>query len=177
MKAGGNEVTGGGSAARVFSAQPDRVAAAWRRLRYAEGKKGEVPNNLLDNMVEQFVSEVGRSLAGARGSAWTRTQGVLRVSVDRGARGLYEEFSALRRCMVDALDVLGAGAEERAVVNQALDEATQSAVALAQRFTDPDADAPEVPFGGLVVEYFERAQAQQQPQKQKSEPERRNAVH
>jgi hypothetical protein len=129
-------------AARVFSQQPDRVAAAWRRVRYAEGRKGEVPHNLLDDVVEPFICEVGKSLDGDPSSAWARTRAVLRLSPERGVRALYEEFSALRRCLVDALEVLGGSEAERTTINRAVDEAVDSAVAYFQRLTDSTADAP-----------------------------------
>jgi hypothetical protein len=161
-------------AARVFSQQPDRVAAAWRRVRYAEGRKGEVPHNLLDDVVEPFICEVGRSLAGDPSSAWGRTRAVLRLSPERGVRALYEEFAALRRCLVDALEVLGGSEEDRTTINRAVDEAVDSAVAYFQRLSDASADAPRVSFGGLVVEFFERTR----PARHKSPEERaRAALH
>lgn len=158
-----NSSTGGGSAAskvaRVLSTSPDRVAAAWRRVRFADGPKGDVPDNLLDDVVENFVREIGRSLAGAEGSAWSRTRGVLRISTVRGVRALYDEFGALRRCLVDAVEVLGGEANDRGLIHAAVDEAVQSAVALYSRMQDPFANEPGVPFGGVVVEYFERPRA------------------
>ena len=161
-------------AARVFSQQPDRVAAAWRRVRYAEGRKGEVPHNLLDDVVEPFICEVGRGLSGAPGSAWARTRGVLRLSPERGVRALYDEFAALRRCLVDALEVLGGTDADRDVINRAVDEAVDSAVAYFQQLSDGRAEAPRVPFGGLVVEFFERPT----PSRTRTAPERlRAALH
>lgn len=145
------------SVARVLIEQPDRVTAAWRRLCYAQGKKGEVPSNLLETVVEPFVREIGHRLAGGDQSAWSRTRGVLRISPERGVRRLYDEFATLRRCLQDVVEVLGGGMRERAVVNAALDEAVDSAVALARQFEDPDAEGPVVPFGGLVVEFYEQA--------------------
>ena len=143
--------------ARVFAGQPERLAAAWRRVRFAEGRKeGAPPRNQLDGVVEPFIREVGRSLEGKEGSAWSRTRAVLRLAPRRGARALHEEFSALRRCLVDALEVLGGTEAERTAINRAVDEAVDSAVAYFQRLTDATADAPRVPFGGLVVEFFER---------------------
>ena len=147
---------GAAAVARVFTQQPDRVAAAWRRVRYAQQKDGGSPQNLLDDVVEPFIRAVGGSLAGDKLSAWARTGGVLRLSVDRGPRALYDEFTALRRCLVDAMEVLGGGDSERSVVERSVDEAVDSAVALAQRMSDPSAAGPRVPFGGLVVECFDR---------------------
>src|SRR5690349_3139233 len=77
-------VVAAGSVGRVFSSRPDRLAAAWRRVRYSQTKKGTIPENLLDTLVEPFIQEIGRNLCGAQGSAWTRTRGVLRVSAGRG---------------------------------------------------------------------------------------------
>lgn len=146
------------AAARLFANQPERVAAAWRRVRYANSKKGQtyLPMNLLDSVIEPFVREIGFQLAGKAGSAWTRTTGVLRVSPERGPRGLYEEFAVLRRCLTDALDVVGASAEVRARVSACVDEAVDSSIAHLVQLGSADAEAPAVPFGGLVVEYFER---------------------
>ncbi|MBU8899430.1 hypothetical protein DRW03_28915 [Corallococcus sp. H22C18031201] len=143
--------------ARVFSRQPDRIAALWRRARLAsvEGP-GSLEPSLLDGLVETFIRELGRTLEGEDTSPWSRTRAVLRLSSTRGARALYDEFAALRRCLVDTVDVLGGGDSERRAINRALDEAVDSAVALLQRLTDAKAEGPRVPFGGLVVEYFER---------------------
>jgi hypothetical protein len=142
----------------VFIGQPERLAAAWRRVRYAETKQaaGATTRNQLDGVVESFIREVGRSLEGKEGSPWSRTRAVLRLTPQRGARALHEEFSALRRCLVDAVETLGGGDAERAVVNQALDEAVDSAVALMERLANPLAPRPRVPFAGVVVQLFER---------------------
>jgi len=145
----------GGAVARVFLQQPDRIAAAWRRVRQAHGGgTPEIPL-LIDALVEPFVREVGQALLGTPGSPWTRTRGLLRLSPSRGARGLYDEFAALRRCMTDALEVLGGGSEERRIISSALDDAVDSAVALSQQLQDPSAEPPLFPFGGVVVELYE----------------------
>jgi hypothetical protein len=150
--------------ARVFTQQPDRLAAAWRRVRCLGTSPVHPPNSLLDGLVESFIREVGHSIAGEESSPWSRTRAVLRLSPERGARGLYDEFAVLRRCLVDAVEVLGGGDPERAVVNRALDEAVDSAVALQQRMVNAEAEGPRVPFGGLVVECFERpSEARAQP--------------
>lgn len=120
------------------------------------GSQVHPPQSLLDGLVESFIREVGASLAGNETSPWSRTRAVLRLSPERGARALYEEFALLRRCMVDAVEVLGGGDAERAVVNRCVDEAVDSAVALLQRLKDASAEGPRVPFGGLVVEWFDR---------------------
>jgi hypothetical protein len=144
------------SAARVFSQQPDRVAAAWRRVRLAQASHGAPVHNLLDDVVEPFIRELGRNLEGAAGSAWARTRGVLRVSPERGVQALQEEFVTLLRCLGDALNVLGAGPVQQALVRSALQEAMESALAHAHQLVEPSAPSPRVPFGGLVVELFER---------------------
>jgi hypothetical protein len=144
----------------VFAGQPERLAAAWRRVRFAEARKeGSPPRNQLDGVVEPFIREVGRSLEGKGGSPWSRTRAVLRLTPKRGVRALHEEFAALRRCLLDAVETLGGGDAERAVVNQALDEAEDSAVALMERLVNPIAPRPRVPFAGLVVQLFERPAA------------------
>ncbi len=142
--------------ARVFTQQPDRLAAAWRRVRCMGSSQLHPPQSLLDGLVEPFIHEVGLSLIGDPTSPWSRTRAVLRLSSERGARGLYDEFAVLRRCLVDAVEVLGGGDPERAVVNRSLDEAVDSAVALLQRMKDASAEEPRVPFGGLVVEWFDQ---------------------
>ncbi len=143
------------SASRLFVDQPDRIAAAWRRSLGIRRPRRH--RHLLDCVVEPFVREVGEALAGAAGSPWSRTRGVLRVSADRGVSALLEEFSALRRCMDDALESLASSAEERATVRYALDEAQHAALALHDLTFDPGAEQPLVRFGGLVVEFFEQA--------------------
>lgn len=149
----------GGAAARVLLQQPQRLAAAWRRVRHVELRREGQPSGaapLLDGLVEPFLREIGASLVGAPGSAWERTPGVLRLSQARGARALYVEFAALRRCLEDTLDALQASDAERRTVSRALDEAVDSAVALLERLASPGAEGPRVPFGGLVLEVFER---------------------
>jgi hypothetical protein len=138
--------------------QPERLAAAWRRVRFAEAKKnGQVPRNQLDSVVAPFIREVGRSMEGKDGSPWSRTRAVLRLAPKRGVRALHEEFATLRQCLLDAIEALGGGEEERTVVNRALDEAVDSAVALMERLANPLAPRPRVPFAGLVVQFFERS--------------------
>lgn len=150
----------GAGVARVFMGQPERLAAAWRRVRYAETKKdGSSVRNQLDGVVEPFIREVGRSLEGKEGSPWSRTRAVLRLAPKRGARALHEEFAALRRCLVDAVETLGGGDAERGVVNRALDEAVDSAVALLERLGNPLAPRPRVPFAGVVVQFFDRPES------------------
>lgn len=145
------------SAARVFTQQPDRVAAAWRRVRLAQAANHGGPvHNLLDDAVEPFIQELGRTLEGASGSAWGRTRGVLRISPERGLRALQDEFVSLLRCLTDALEVLGAGPLQQERVRASIQEAMHSALAHAQQLAEPLAAAPRVPFGGLVVELFER---------------------
>ena len=143
--------------ARVFERDPDRVASAWRRLRYAEGPKETVPGNILDDVVESFVRELGASMGGAPGTAWTRTRGVLRLSPERGLRTLLDEFSALRRCLLDAAEALGGSAPERAAIYVAVEEAASSATALYAQMMDPLAALATAPGGIVVVEHFERA--------------------
>jgi hypothetical protein len=150
----------GAGVARVFAEQPERLAAAWRRVRFAETRKdGQAPRNQLDSVVEPFIREVGRSMEGKEGSPWSRTRAVLRLAPRHGGRALHEELAALRRCLVDAVEALGGGDEERTVVNRALDEAVDSAAALMERLTNPLALRPRVPFGGLVVQFFERSES------------------
>ncbi|NOK23941.1 hypothetical protein HMI50_43955 [Corallococcus carmarthensis] len=163
-------------AARVFSRQPERIAALWRRMRLAAHEGQGVPSaSLLDGLVEPFVRELGLTLEGVESSPWSRTRAVLRLAPERGARALHDEFALLRRCLVDALEVLGGGDAERQRINRALDEAVDSAVALLQRMADPKADGPRVPFGGLVVEYFERpSHARRAPVGRRDE---RSAMH
>jgi hypothetical protein len=144
-----------GSAGRLFAGQPERLAAAWRRERFGTRGESLVPENLLDGVVEDFIRQVGLSLDGAPHRPWARTRGVLRLSVTRGARGLQEEFGALRRCLLDALEVSGGTADQVEEVNLAVDEAFESALGLHRRLLDPRAPGPRHPFGGLVVEIVE----------------------
>lgn len=144
-----------GTAGRMFSEQPERLAAAWRRERFAETGKRAVPDNLLDGCVEDFVRQIGNSLRGMTGSAWARTRGVLRLSLMRGDRGIYEEFGALRRCLIDAVLVADATPAEQKQISVAIEEAVDSALTQLRRLENPSYPAPEVTFGGLVVEVVE----------------------
>jgi hypothetical protein len=145
----------GSSVSRVFRQQPDRVAAAWRRLRFSRHADGSMRTNLLDDVVEPFIQEIGAALDGAEGSPWARTRAVLRLSRLRGARALPEELSALRRCLLDACDALGGNDAERRSIQRAVEEATDSALCHYAHLFEGGA-APVLVFGGLVVEQYER---------------------
>ncbi len=87
-------VAGAGGGGAGADAQPDsgeRGLAAASLRAGAQGRAALLP--LLDTLVEPFVREIGKRIAGGDQSPWTRTQGVLRVSPERGVRALYEEFS------------------------------------------------------------------------------------
>lgn len=143
-----------GSVARVFAQQPDRVAAAWRRLRYAATPDGLQRNNLLDDVAEPFVREIGAALEGAPGSPWGRTRAVLRISRARGAVALWDELIALQRCLLDACDALGGSDLERQLIVVAVEEAVGSAHAHYRHLFE-GAAPPGLSFGGLVVEQYE----------------------
>ena len=142
-------------AARVLVRQPDRVAAAWRRIRSAQSGSGRPLHNMLEDMVEPFLREIGLALEGAPGSPWSRTHGVLRLAPARGALALAQEFESLENCLEDALEVLHADRPQQARTRAAIHEAHRSALTLLQRLQDARVPPPLVPFGGLVVEHFE----------------------
>src|SRR5688572_30695383 len=104
---------------RVFSAQPDRVAAAWRRARWSTMYRRAFDCNALDDVVESFIRQLGAALEGVPGAVWSRTRGVLRLSRVRGARALADEFEVLRSCLVDAADAMGGTRREREVIRAA----------------------------------------------------------
>jgi hypothetical protein len=143
---------------RVFRQGADRLAAAWRRVCAAEDEGATVPElRMLDGVVEPFLRELAASLEGANAvKAWSRTRGVLRISQARGVSGLHAEFAALRRCLADTVCTLGASVEDRALISESLDDALGSALCLARRVEDPTLPPPEIAFGGVVVELFER---------------------
>jgi hypothetical protein len=151
------EAVGPSKVGRVFERDPERIASAWRRLRYAEGAQGTVPEGVFDDIVESFVRELGAVLCGAQGTAWTRTRGVLRLSPERGLRTFDEELSALRRCLLDAVDALGGAPTDRVVIGAAIEEAMSSATALYLQMVDPLAARAAAPASIIVVEHFERA--------------------
>jgi hypothetical protein len=163
----------GANVAKVFEGQPERLATAWRRVRFSEAGKQGPPRNQLDGVVEPFIRELGRSLAEQQGSPWSRTQAVLRLAPGRGLRALREEFSTLRRCLLDAVEALGGSVEELRWVNGAVEEAEESAVALMERMGNRAAPQPRVPFAGVVVQFFDRPEASLRS----SAEEGRAAVH
>ncbi|HVE85764.1 MAG TPA: hypothetical protein VND93_23075 [Myxococcales bacterium] len=144
-----------GSVARVFAQQPDRVAAAWRRLRYAALPEGQQRNNLLDDVVEPFIKQVAFALEGMPGAPWARTQAVLRLSRVRGPGALWDELMALQRCLLDACEALGGTDRERLHIHAAVREALESANDHYRELFE-GGDPPRVPFGGLVVEQYEQ---------------------
>jgi hypothetical protein len=145
--------------AHVLAARPDRIAAAWRRVCF--GHRREQPGlNLLDGVVESFVRELGFRLQGVEGSPWARSQGVLRLSRTRGVKGLQYEFAALRQCLLDALTVLGGSQRERDQIQQAILEGLSSCAA-ALAVLEGENPPARTPFGGVVVELFERPESPQ----------------
>ncbi len=157
-RSAGAVVEMGGAAGRMFGEQPERLCAAWRRERYAQAGRRSVPDSLLDGVVEDFIRQIGACLRHETTlPAWSRTRGVLRLSVARGPDSILEELATLRRCLLDALGVLGARPSERELLELSVDEAAVSCLSTLQRLQDPSAPEPRVPFGGLVVELIEPA--------------------
>ncbi len=142
--------------ARLFSDRPERLLAAWRRVRAARPREEQPVSSLIDGLVEPFLREIGRSLAGARGHPWTRCQAMLRVS-GSGAVGRYgEEFSALLQCSTEAIRVLGGQKYHVQQVSGWIRDAAESATCIALRTLGQAAPPPRVPFGGLVVQVFDK---------------------
>lgn len=151
----------GTAVARVFLLRSNRIASAWRQLRNSRRPHGAGPDNLLDDVIESFIIEVGHALEGELGSPWARTRGVLRLAPARGVRMLHDEFAALRRCMTDALEALESPERDRRIVDGAVDEALDCSVALCIGMTELVAEPPITPFGGLVVEVYEHPSSEQ----------------
>lgn len=161
------------SLGRLLVSRPERIAEGWRKVRWAQTWRSPVWVNQLDGLVEPLVQELGRALLGTLGSPWSRCGGVLRLSAQRGATALKQEFAALRQCLMGAAEALHGGAAERAAITSALEEAQESALALLARLDDPLAEMPPTAFGGLVVELFER----QVPPRGSAAEEHRAALH
>lgn len=140
-----------GSVGRLLVEKPDRVAIAWRKVASAAG----IPaRTMLDEVVVPFVREIGRSLQGEPGSAWSRTRAVLRLDPARGPDGLFAELAALKRCLEDVLDVLKADTRDQALVARALHDAASSCLELFTRLDRPERVREASSFGGIVVEQF-----------------------
>lgn len=144
-----------GAAAKMFIDQPERLAAAWRRERFSSAGGEHLPESLLDGCVESFVREIGYALGGVAGPAWSRARGVLRLSLSRCPSALYEEFGALRRCLLDALQVVDAEPAQQHQVVACIDEAVSSCLATCRRLENPSLPQPRISFGGLVIELIE----------------------
>lgn len=144
-----------GNIERFLEQQSERMATAWRRIRQTQLGEATPAVHMLDGVVEPFFRELAASLRGADGSAWSRTRGVLRLSPSRGVESLKLEFDALGLCLTGALSTLATPTPARGFLLEQLHEARTSARALLRRLEDPQAPTPRVPFGGLVVEYFE----------------------
>ncbi len=148
--------------ANVFRMRPERVAAAWRRLRSAQHRRDQPLNLLIDGVVVSFIRALGEQMNGSPKSPWSQTEGLLRLSSVRGTRGLYDEFGTLRQCLVDAAEVLDGSLQERQLIDRAIDEAVDASVAMQQRLVNPQAEAPRIQFRGIVLEMFERPPADAQ---------------
>ena len=83
----------GSAVARVFTVRPDRLAAAWRRVRAASRPSRSLGQNQLDGVVDAFIREIGHQLAGVEGSPWSRCRGVLRLSLARGLKSPDSPFT------------------------------------------------------------------------------------
>ncbi|MGQ0508227.1 MAG: hypothetical protein ACT4TC_23255 [Myxococcaceae bacterium] len=124
---------------------------------------GAIASNLLDNVIDFFIREIGNQLEGAPGMAWARTSGVLKVSPERGEESLATEFDDLLHCLEDVVDGVSGSPEERVLVHRCIDEASASAASLHQHVIEGSIESPlAIPFGGVVIEFFEDAVAQQQ---------------
>ena len=145
-------------AGTLFIERPERLAAAWRRDRYQEAARGTSARNLLDNVVEDFIRQIGHTLAGVAGSAWGRTSGVLRLSIARGSRALCDEFGSLRACLLTALKVVDASPRDWEAVVVSVEEALTCALGHWRRLENPALPPPVLPFGGLVVQVIEPRQ-------------------
>jgi hypothetical protein len=148
--------------ARVLARRAERLAAVWRQVRFSEVMLSGRPwMNQLDGVVESFIHELGRTLAGEAGSTWSRTRGLLRLAPQRGRKALLDEFATLRRCLSDAVSMFGGHSGDHAAVEQSLQEAQDSALALLDAMEQPGMPAPQVRFGGLVIRLFEHAPQEQ----------------
>lgn len=143
------------AAAKLLIEHPERLAAAWRRERFAASGKETLPESLIDGCVESFVREIGYALGGVEGPAWTRAKGVLRLCLSRCPSALHEEFGALRRCLLDALQVVDAPPAQQHQAAACIDEAISSCFAACRKLETPRLPGPRIPFGGLVVELIE----------------------
>jgi hypothetical protein len=137
--------------AQFLMQHPEQIADAWRRMRYAEDAD-RVLESALEGALLSFLQEIGAQLAGATGSAWSRTTGVLRLCRREGISLIRNELATLRRVLGSALEAGHASVEERLAVNTAIDEALSSAVLAHEYLLHPERPAQDLRFGGVVVE-------------------------
>ena len=142
-----------GLSAQLLLQRPERVAEAWQSARCVE-EGGEPQERILEGVIVSFLREIGAQLAGARGSPWERTTGVLKLCAKEGTAPIYSELGTLRYVIDSALDVLKASLGERMIADGAIDEALASAVLAHQQLRHPERPAQDLHFGGVVVERF-----------------------
>jgi hypothetical protein len=141
----------------------DRIATSWLHICRFTWPDRDWPW-LIDGLVEPFVVAIGHRLSNKPGEPWTKTAGVLRLSPRRGEKPLCDEFGVLRRCLHDACDVLDGDRRDRQLIDRAIAQGLHSALTLQAQLSTPRLPGPVVPFGGIVIELFERKPfSKQQP--------------
>ena len=145
----------------ALQSRATELAQRWRRLLF----QGDVQHAaertaLLQDVAEPLLFEAGRQLAsGAAGATapWSRCTGLLRLSPARGVTGLDEEFAVLQDVVEAFAAALDAPLAARRRLRTYLEAARLLSRAELARKLDPLAPRPAAPFGGVVVELYERA--------------------
>ena len=130
-------------------------ATVWRRHYCGDRTDPLAALGLLDDVIESLVVQLGSVLdepEALPATAWSRTSGVLRLSITRGVDGLVQEFGLLRNLLEDAAERVGAPRGERRRLRILLDAAQAQALLLQHHKATPDTPPPAVAFGGVVVE-------------------------
>jgi hypothetical protein len=135
-----------------------RVLRTWRGLVFGRDTRRTQRVRLLDGVIEPLTVAVGRSLSEGPKQptwAWTQTPGLLRLSATRSLDELEEEIRLFGKALGATLDSLGASGEILVQVRQILEACQGLALGEMRRLRDPEAPAPAVGFGGVIVEIFE----------------------
>jgi hypothetical protein len=165
-EAGGwEQAQAGAGEARLGAAMQARatgLAGVWRRLHCHGDARRAQEVAQLEGVIEPLIFELGRQLAAPvedDAAPWARCRGLLRLRVGADRGPLLQEFALLTEVALGYADRAGATESAKAELRRLLQMSAQLACSELAHRVDPRQPAPEVPFGGVVVEIFEPVRA------------------
>jgi hypothetical protein len=143
----------------AFIRNAERIARVWKMQRYRSSASLHAPTLMLEEVVENFICEIGWASRGASGSPWSRTTGILRVYPFHSRAPVDQEFDSLKNCLLEGATTLSASNATIELINESIGEAQAWVHTFLSAWAG--AIAPNAPgsFGGIVVECLTRPAA------------------